>query len=832
MKEVFSQAYASVEMLHSLPTQFTIKTPIDISAELRKQPFYKNIQSKIRANRQRAWKKHHTATLGATHTFNARNILSLSNWDSVTAVCKYASNNIALWMSEDAVSTLEADHNIEDILAELTATIEHESNPFSENPSIGIYNRNLKYFGNPPDVDGDGILDILLYDIQDNFESTGSFVAGFFDPVDLIDHPNSNQRDILYIDIYPTMVYQDTLTYSRVLATIAHEFQHLIHANYEGDEPQSVFINEGLSEFAEVLSGYSTRSFTDYFNHSNRPLLSWNYGDPIPDYSRASLFFTYLFEQVGYEKTKELVSTQKVGLEALQELIYNSLGIDVDDLFSDWGYALMLNDVNYNAKYGYKHPFFKELDTAANTAQLPYGSNESVLPYSNKLVQFPLVRELQVELENKHREVKGIGILPTGEHLVFDHNTRWFDVSEHQHASVLLNLSQLNTNLESSVHITGRNQSTFKQLSYDDGIPDAFIGNASYLLLDDTDINIALIFPIQSPSWVSQFSVKTVFKSELAGSVISSNAPRDMEYQVYSVKHGVPHTPITPKLRHRFTRPFGNLRFERIPLNAWYSQLSTISDSVAIVLSNDADDANFFAIGLEHAKQPLASYTNNEEWHNFDDNLINGVDITGWTPFIRLGTVVEKLNHTLPQNDLWAELTNENIVLNVETDQPIDSSTSWVLARLPSGHVYTSRLQEDENTPSYRARFPIQVDGVYQFNVQLTSKDGLHTFQGELAWRIPETADFTLGHNYPNPFNPSTTIPFLLVEKGDVTVSVYDLLGRKVLTKPSQAFTAGKHTISLNFSGLASGVYVIRMNVERPNGRGAVTRTLKVMLLK
>ena len=41
MKEVFSQAYASVEMLHSLPTQFTLKTPIDISAELRKHPSIK-----------------------------------------------------------------------------------------------------------------------------------------------------------------------------------------------------------------------------------------------------------------------------------------------------------------------------------------------------------------------------------------------------------------------------------------------------------------------------------------------------------------------------------------------------------------------------------------------------------------------------------------------------------------------------------------------------------------------------------------------------------------------------------------------------------------------
>lgn len=220
--EVYAQGYSGLSIDKNNSLSFKLSSPTDISVELRKQPIYRNIQSKIRAYRQRAWKKKYSLPLGATHTFYARNILSLSNWDSVTAVCKYKSDNIAIWISEDAVSILEAVHNIEDMLAELTATIEYESNPFSENPSIGIYDRNIEYFGNPPDIDGDGILDILLYDIQDNFESTGSFVAGFFDPVDLIDHPNSNQRDILYIDIYPTLVYQDTLTYSRVLATIAH----------------------------------------------------------------------------------------------------------------------------------------------------------------------------------------------------------------------------------------------------------------------------------------------------------------------------------------------------------------------------------------------------------------------------------------------------------------------------------------------------------------------------------------------------------------------------------------------------------------------------------
>ena len=57
---------------------------------------------------------------------------------------------------------------------------------------------------------------------------------------------------------------------------------------------------------------------------------------------------------------------------------------------------------------------------------------------------------------------------------------------------------------------------------------------------------------------------------------------------------------------------------------------------------------------------------------------------------------------------------------------------------------------------------------------------------------------FTLLGNYPNPFNPATTIALELAEPASVGVALFDLLGRAVLTVPARAMQAGAQTVTLN----------------------------------
>ncbi|SFQ67908.1 hypothetical protein [Hymenobacter arizonensis] len=87
---------------------------------------------------------------------------------------------------------------------------------------------------------------------------------------------------------------------------------------------------------------------------------------------------------------------------------------------------------------------------------------------------------------------------------------------------------------------------------------------------------------------------------------------------------------------------------------------------------------------------------------------------------------------------------------------------------------------------------------------------------------------FTLGQNDPNPYFAETTIPFTLVNGGDVRLDLFDLLGRKMASIPRPGMSAGAHTIHLNLSGLglAAGDYSYQLQVV--NSRG-VFRQCKMM---
>ena len=72
-------------------------------------------------------------------------------------------------------------------------------------------------------------------------------------------------------------------------------------------------------------------------------------------------------------------------------------------------------------------------------------------------------------------------------------------------------------------------------------------------------------------------------------------------------------------------------------------------------------------------------------------------------------------------------------------------------------------------------------------------------------------ARFILHQNFPNPFNPSTTIAYDLHASAQVTLKLYDALGREVQTLVDQHQAAGSHKVTLTATGLASGMYVYRL---------------------
>ena len=86
---------------------------------------------------------------------------------------------------------------------------------------------------------------------------------------------------------------------------------------------------------------------------------------------------------------------------------------------------------------------------------------------------------------------------------------------------------------------------------------------------------------------------------------------------------------------------------------------------------------------------------------------------------------------------------------------------------------------------------------------------------------------FILNQNYPNPFNPTTLISYSLPSSGNVSLKVYDVLGKEVKTLVNGFQQAGLHSISFNASALPSGVYFYRMEAAN-----RFTSVKKMILLR
>ena len=85
---------------------------------------------------------------------------------------------------------------------------------------------------------------------------------------------------------------------------------------------------------------------------------------------------------------------------------------------------------------------------------------------------------------------------------------------------------------------------------------------------------------------------------------------------------------------------------------------------------------------------------------------------------------------------------------------------------------------------------------------------------------------FKLHQNYPNPFNPSTTITYELPKASQVSLTVYDVLGREVSVLVNERRKAGVYEVKFDGSNLASGVYFYRMQA------GDFVQSKRLLLLR
>jgi len=122
------------------------------------------------------------------------------------------------------------------------------------------------------------------------------------------------------------------------------------------------------------------------------------------------------------------------------------------------------------------------------------------------------------------------------------------------------------------------------------------------------------------------------------------------------------------------------------------------------------------------------------------------------------------------------------------------------------------------NAGDYYLRLVTTVQGDAEYNLGNVQNDGASlgkknysqiSFDGKT---MPQT--YELSQNFPNPFNPSTTIKYQIPKTGNVTLKIYDILGSEIATLVNEVKSEGRYEVNFDASKLASGVYIYRLQVN------------------
>lgn len=276
----------------------------------------------------------------------------------------------------------------------LSGPMETAAPPGAFRQGHGIIANDLYLFGGLPELDDDGgIIDILMYDIEDDGNGSGVYTAGFVHSADI--NPDAapgvgNQRLVLYLDGAPR---QGLSSITNLAGVAAHELTHLIHyGNGALGLPDETFEMEGLAEYGMIANGYFWRG-TGYLADSEEmtlPLFSWR--QDILDYQRASLFFGYLADRIGPEATGSIVRENATGWIAVKNVLTTIPDAPTfNEITGDFHTANVINDQSLAPEFGYSLPY-----RAGVQALLPppidgnsaTSTSESLVPVEGGSVQY------------------------------------------------------------------------------------------------------------------------------------------------------------------------------------------------------------------------------------------------------------------------------------------------------------------------------------------------------------------------------------------------------------------------------------------------------------
>ncbi len=218
----------------------------------------------------------------------------------------------------------------------------------------------------------------------------------------------------------------------------------------------------------------------------------------------------------------------------------------------------------------------------------------------------------------------------------------------------------------------------------------------------------------------------------------------------------------------------------------------------------------FSAKGFRHEFFP-----HNDEWENAKSIVLDS-SISGYNIVLNMnknsnfgGEVSGDIHSDKGMNMAGVLVTVKDSAGNVIGSSITDQNGSYTIAGLTQGTytiiASTSTYSSVVTTTTYNPA----AGSTTISNITLTSS--ITAVKNQVV-AAPST--FVLDNNYPNPFNPSTIIGFSLPYSSHVSLEIYNILGQKVAVLLNNTLAAGHYSYSFNANGLASGVYLYKLQTN------------------
>lgn len=184
--------------------------------------------------------------------------------------------------------------------------------------------------------------------------STDAIELGYF--TDVNEYPatiysDSNEQEMIYLNMA-----QMDIGSALYFGTLVHEVQHLIQWHMDANE--TAWLNEGLSQLAEIYVGLETSTTEEYLSHTDTPLNDWSYESDEIDahYAAAYLYAVYIWEQLGDTAIQELSRHPANGLAAVNSVLQGyAPDRNLADFTADFAAANYLRDPFAGSRYHYEH---------------------------------------------------------------------------------------------------------------------------------------------------------------------------------------------------------------------------------------------------------------------------------------------------------------------------------------------------------------------------------------------------------------------------------------------------------------------------------------------